>query len=209
MHTYHKKKVTCCNIKYAKYIGWLYKGITKFGLFSTDSFSEWLGKVFEKKVTDKIKETGTVLPEIRNKKDITFKQVYELFGKKEICIVVTDVCTQPEEYYYPKTTPDFPVREAVRMSMSIPLLFPPKILMPPVWDEDEYFIDGGVLCNFPLLCFDGWRLSMAEEDSFIARMRSSKSEDLLNMRFDRFDPKDSQRSKTLGLRVVNIGKYLS
>lgn len=40
-------------------------------------------------------------------------------------MIVSNVSTQTEEYYHPKTTPDFPVRDAVIMSMSIPckLLF--------------------------------------------------------------------------------------
>lgn len=48
-----------------------------------------------------------------------FVQVYKQFGK-ELCIVVTNLNQMSIEYFHPKTTPNVPVRLAVRMSMSIP-----------------------------------------------------------------------------------------
>jgi len=46
-------------------------------------------------------------------------QVYEKYGK-ELCVVVTNLNMMNAEYFHPKTTPDVPVRQAVRMSLSIP-----------------------------------------------------------------------------------------
>lgn len=46
-------------------------------------------------------------------------QVYERYGK-ELCIVVTNLNMMNAEYFHPKTTPEVPVRQAVRMSMAIP-----------------------------------------------------------------------------------------
>ena len=46
-------------------------------------------------------------------------QVYERFGK-ELCIVVTNLNQMSVEYFHPKTTPNTPVRRAVRMSVALP-----------------------------------------------------------------------------------------
>ena len=62
------------------------------------------------------------------------------------------------------------------------------------------FVDGGTLCNFPLHCFDGWWLSMAEEDSFRKRvvegMKRGDTAAELYSRDNRFQPRNWQ---TLGL----------
>lgn len=46
-------------------------------------------------------------------------QVYDKYGK-ELCVVVTNLNMMNAEYFHPKTSPDVPVRVAVRMSMAIP-----------------------------------------------------------------------------------------
>ena len=47
------------------------------------------------------------------------RQVYTTFGI-ELCIMTTNLNQMMVEYCHPKTTPDMPVRLAVRMSASIP-----------------------------------------------------------------------------------------
>eukprot|EP00118_Oscarella_pearsei_P012251 m.88884 g.88884 ORF g.88884 m.88884 type:complete len:62 (+) comp36589_c0_seq3:879-1064(+) len=46
-------------------------------------------------------------------------EVYQRYGK-ELCIVTTNLDYMTEEYLHPKTTPSMPIREAVRLSLSIP-----------------------------------------------------------------------------------------
>lgn len=48
-----------------------------------------------------------------------FLKLYEKTGK-ELCVVVTNLNHMTEEYCHVKTTPDMPIRLAVRMSMAIP-----------------------------------------------------------------------------------------
>ena len=50
---------------------------------------------------------------------VLFSQILEEY-KKELCIVVTNLNMMNAEYFHPKTSPDMPVRLAVRMSMAIP-----------------------------------------------------------------------------------------
>ncbi|XP_021350464.1 uncharacterized protein LOC110448514 isoform X2 [Mizuhopecten yessoensis] len=67
---------------------------------------EWFGSVIKKKTNDP---------------DITFGELFRNKKyNKELCVVVTNLNHMSEEYCHPKTTPDMPIRLAVRMSMSIP-----------------------------------------------------------------------------------------
>lgn len=52
-------------------------------------------------------------------KAVSFFKLYEKTGK-ELCVVVTNLNHMTEEYCHVKTTPDMPIRLAVRMSMAIP-----------------------------------------------------------------------------------------
>ena len=47
------------------------------------------------------------------------QQIYQKY-KRELCIIVTNLSHMSTEYLHVKTTPQMPVRIAVRMSMSIP-----------------------------------------------------------------------------------------
>lgn len=56
---------------------------------------------------------------MKNKNVFLFLKLYEKTGK-ELCVVVTNLNHMTEEYCHVKTTPDMPIRLAVRMSMAIP-----------------------------------------------------------------------------------------
>ena len=56
-----------------------------------------------------------------NNNYLSFK-VYDRFNK-ELCLIVVNVDTSEEMYCHVKTTPEMPVRLAVRMSMSFPGTF--------------------------------------------------------------------------------------
>jgi len=76
-----------------------------------------------------------------------FEKVFEMYGK-ELVIVGTCITHLEVHYFSKTTTPAMSVREAVRISMSIPLFFEPVLL------GDHVFVDGGVTDNFPLSVFD-------------------------------------------------------
>ncbi|XP_071111820.1 uncharacterized protein [Haliotis cracherodii] len=95
---------------------------------------------------------------------LTFGKLYHDHGK-ELCIVAANMSTSSVEYFHPKTTPDFPIMEALAMSFSIPVVMKPKYSF--VNGRGEYFVDGGVLNNYPINTFDGWYLSMDPKHSFL------------------------------------------
>ncbi|MGB7962032.1 MAG: patatin-like phospholipase family protein, partial [Propionicimonas sp.] len=105
---------------------------------------------------------------------------------------VTNVTRMMTEYCHPKTTPNMPVRVAVRMSMSLPVLLQPVLLRKSAATEDvelaEVYVDGGLLCNNPCHAFDGWWLSMDPEDSFLRRVLDLDDASAYYSRSVRFSP---------------------
>ncbi|XP_070566611.1 uncharacterized protein [Ptychodera flava] len=113
---------------------------------------EWFG--------DKLKDkTGNA--------DITFKQLYDKYDK-ELCITAVNVNHYNCEYCHVKTTPNMPIRIAVRMSMSIPVYY--QAVAYRKRQDTDLYVDGGLLANFPINCFDGWWLSLKPEDSFVLKL---------------------------------------
>ncbi|XP_012941508.1 uncharacterized protein LOC106012608 [Aplysia californica] len=103
--------------------------------------------------------------------DLTFSDLYKE-KNMELCVLVTNLNQMRAEYCHPKTTPDMPIRDALCMSMAIPGVFSARR-----YDNHgqvDVYVDGGVLCNYPIHCFDGWYLSMAKEDAFLLRMQPLK-----------------------------------
>ena len=79
----------------------------------------------------------------------------DLYRDKKITLVInsTDMNHNKTIYFYPnhsnKAFRNIPIRKAIRMSMSIP------ILLEPVYFNDCLCVDGGLLDIFPLHVFDG------------------------------------------------------
>ncbi|XP_033762792.1 uncharacterized protein LOC117344229 isoform X2 [Pecten maximus] len=137
---------------------------------------------------------GTVIKKKTNDPDITFGELYrDKRFNKELCVVVTNLNHMSEEYCHPKTTPDMPIRLAVRMSMSIPGMF--QATQYTVNGETNLYVDGGVLCNYPVHCFDGWWLSMKPGDSFLQKLQPLEDLPQKLAKSERFGQPDD---KTLG-----------
>ncbi|KAH9524746.1 hypothetical protein Btru_027688, partial [Bulinus truncatus] len=140
---------------------------------------------------------GEKIKEKTGKEDITFQEVYNTFDR-ELCIVVTNVNQMTPLYCHPKTTPDMSIRLAVRMSLSIPGLF--GAVEYTQHGHTDFFVDGGVLCNYPIHCFDGWWLSMKKEDNFFERLQNLEDIPRLLDKSERFG---KYNNKTLGLQVYS------
>lgn len=85
----------------------------------------------------------TVLYKKTNKYDITFIELYKLYDIK-LNIVVTNITLLKEELLSYDTTPNMSVMIAIRMSISLPIIFSPVLY------KNNYYIDGGVINNFPI-----------------------------------------------------------
>jgi len=75
--------------------------------------------------------------------DITFEKHYELTNKK-LNIVGTNYTKSSEELFNHERTPLMSIITAVRISISIPLIFTPILY------NDNYYLDGALVNNFPI-----------------------------------------------------------
>jgi predicted acylesterase/phospholipase RssA len=78
-----------------------------------------------------------------NKTDISFKEHFDL-TKKKLTIIGTNYTKSCEEVFNFEKTPNMSIITAIRISISIPLIFTP------VYFNEYYYIDGGLLNNFPI-----------------------------------------------------------
>jgi NTE family protein len=90
----------------------------------------------------------------------TFLEHYEHF-RVELAVTGTNVETGKAGIFSRRTTPNLPVADAVRISMSLPIGFKPYVIRPEhvaLYDLDGWllgvWIDGGYLNNLPLHVFD-------------------------------------------------------
>ncbi|MCA9490647.1 MAG: patatin-like phospholipase family protein [Myxococcales bacterium] len=145
---------------------------------------------------------GERLKERTGSEDVTFAQVLERCGR-ELLVPVTNLTRMCTEYCHPKTTPDMPVRLAVGMSMSLPVLMVPYRVVrggEQTGGQADLYTDGGLLCNFPVHAFDGWWLSMDRQDTFLRKLRPLDRVTELTHDAVRFSPRNPA---TLGFTVFD------
>jgi NTE family protein len=90
---------------------------------------------------------GQFISKKTNNNDYTFNDLIKDKGM-ELVITATDLNDRNTVYFNYKNYPDLPIRDAVRMSMSIPFLFTP------VEFDGHLLVDGGVLDQCPEHVFD-------------------------------------------------------
>lgn len=126
------------------FAGGIHRLYKYFGWYRGNRFSNWIGKVIARK-------TGMA--------EITFRQLYEK-GYKDLYITGTCLNKQKLIVFSRLSYPDMKVKDAIRISMSIPLYFEAvwidktgKVFSKGAEDLD-LMVDGGILANFPIQIFD-------------------------------------------------------
>lgn len=109
-----------------------YNMLFKYGLNNGDKMIELLSSWMEEKTIDP---------------KITFKQLLQQ-TRKTFVVTGTNISKRKVVYFNPDTYPDLPVLQAVRASINIPFFFTSVKI------DGDFYIDGGVLMNFPLYYFD-------------------------------------------------------
>ncbi len=123
--------------------GWpgdVWRLFKRYGYYKGDACLNWM----RRRVADK---TGH--------SDCTFAQVQAMKAEKgfrDLYFVGTNLSTGSSEVFSHETTPDMPLAEAARISMSIPLFFTARR-----GAQGQIYVDGGVLRNFPVRLFDHGR----------------------------------------------------
>lgn len=144
----------------SKHAGRTYKTT---GLCSGDAFRNWSDNIIAKKLADDFKG------EEKDYKNFTFGDLKKLIQKgkpyKHLYVVATKIAPKPEIVIFNSEDDkyaDVIIADAVRASMSIPLLFKPharwiKYEGEPIAIPGEEYIDGGLLQNYTLKLFDKLR----------------------------------------------------
>lgn len=105
--------------------------LTKFGLDCGKKFMTQFIKIFKK---------------YSGKKNLTFKEHYELTGKK---LIISSACVndQTTHYFDYQTAPNLKIINAVRMSISLPFYFTSQKY------QRKHMIDGSTFEHFPIKLF--------------------------------------------------------
>ncbi len=123
----------------------------KFGMYKGDKYEIWLKEML-------LMKTGNA--------DLTFMQLHQLKLNnkkyKDLYCTGTNISKQRLEVFSYKNTPSFSVATAVRISGGIPLYFTPIVLNDSLQKIEpgdtssyiNYYVDGGMLCNYPISMFD-------------------------------------------------------
>lgn len=78
---------------------------------------------------------------------ITFKELFNNTNK-DLIVVATNIHKYKTVFFSKNKTPDMDVVTAVKMSLCIPIFFNP------VEYENEYYVDGGITCHYPIEYID-------------------------------------------------------
>lgn len=122
-----------------------------FGIYKGEAFEKWLKKLVAHKT---------------NNASLTFDQLHQLHLKnnlyKDFYCTGTNLSKQQLEIFSFTNTPSMPIALAVRISGGVPLYFEPialnnqlqKIKRSDTSSFINYYVDGGMLCNYPISMFD-------------------------------------------------------
>ncbi|MDX2215684.1 MAG: patatin-like phospholipase family protein [Oculatellaceae cyanobacterium bins.114] len=125
----------------------------KLGQYSSEPFRAWLDSNLKKRGLATFSDIKA------NSGDLELKVVISDISQGEMLVIPDDLVFPDyddpkgrslQEQLNLKTPDDFPIAEAVRLSMSIPLFFEPGEL----GDRKRKIVDGGILSNFPLWLYD-------------------------------------------------------
>lgn len=123
--------------------------VERGGWYSADNFLDWLRRKLD---------SGALKGQPRQFSGLSLAQYYAA-TKVDLSLVASDTTAQEMLVLNHRTAPDLPLVWAVRMSMSIPLLWQ-EVVWQAAWGRyrggemtGHTIVDGGLLSNFPLELF--------------------------------------------------------
>ncbi len=165
-----------------------------FGWYRGDKLVKWLEKIIEKK-------TGNA--------DISFEELYNK-GFKDLYVTATVLNKQKLVVLSRKTYPRMKVKDAVRISISIPLYFEAVFVdkegntfqRPKKKHGLDIMIDGGFIGNFPIKIFDSIEIKNSKEFNLANNAT-------LGFRIDNDKQieSDNNKKELAGMPVNNLKEY--
>ncbi|MDZ4751077.1 MAG: patatin-like phospholipase family protein [Flavobacteriales bacterium] len=178
------------------FAGGVSRMFTHFGWYHTDRLDSWIGELIKAK-------TGNP--------DLTFSQWKEK-GYRDLYVTGTCLNRQELIIFGFENYPKMRVRDAVRISMSIPLYFEASFIDRdgnPV-DPDtaiycDVVVDGGMLGNFPIDIFDSWTTDSSGANVRIPNWST------IGFRIDSDEQieMDSTSRKLVEIPIKNFNDYMS
>jgi len=179
------------------FIGGFSRMIHQFGWYRGEKFSKWLGKRIKQKTENA---------------DLTFAQLHALTtqpGFRDLYVTGTDLSKQEAVVLSYENYQNMKVRDAVRISMSIPLYFQAVgidsignlVKLKKKNKPASIMVDGGIVANFPIHIFDLERYfskPLANKDSIIFNPET------LGLRLDRTEQIAYDKKQEIGLAPYNI-----
>ena len=167
----------------------------KYGWYKGNNFTKWLEKIIKNK-------TGN--------SEITFKELQEK-GFKQLYVTGTSMNKQKLLIFSSETYPQMKVKDAVRISMSIPLYFEAVFIdsVGQVYKRHkgvenlDVVVDGGIMGNFPIFMFDSIGI-----DSFNHKIRIPNYRTIgIRIDSDLQIRRDSLDKELVPIQINNISDY--
>ncbi len=146
--------------------------------------------------------------------DLTFGQLHQLASSypfRDLYVTGCNLTRQTLQVFSWETHPDMRLADAVRVSMSVPLYYRG------IWvnkkgqvfenretgDDCDFFVDGGLLMNFPVTLFDSLKyFSGGEKDDYL-------NPETLGIRLERCEQIEHELSRKSGLAPFEINDFSS
>lgn len=179
------------------FVGGLARMTKLYGWYRGDRFREWTSKIVEEK-------TGNA--------DITFEEL-SAKGYKDLYITATCLNKQKLIVFSKDNYPKMKVKDAVRISVSIPLYFQAVLIdstgavykKPDGKQQLDVVVDGGIIGNFPITMFDTFVTDSANMPQRIPNFQT------IGVRIDSDVQieKDSYTRELAPIEIKNVNDYLS
>ena len=139
-----------------RHIEYMYSLVFDRGIFAGASVRQYLRKQFSYFVNRL--PSWSRYPRLRDPSTMTFAMFKDLVGV-DLAVCATNISQKQSVIFSAKTTPEFPVVEAVGMSACFPVVFKPIYVDAPQGDPvlgklRGLWLDGGILNNIPVHAFD-------------------------------------------------------
>uniref|UniRef100_UPI00404A6146 patatin-like phospholipase family protein n=2 Tax=Flavobacterium sp. TaxID=239 RepID=UPI00404A6146 len=168
----------------------------KYGWYKGNEFTKWLEKIIKSK-------TGNA--------EITFEEL-EQQGFKKLYVTATCLNKQNLIVFSAETYPKMKVKDAVRISMSIPLYFEAVFIdsLGKVYKNHkkhknlDIVVDGGIIGNFPIFIFDSIAIDANNHQIRIPNFKT------IGVRIDSDSQikNDAVNQELVPLEINNLSEYL-